>query len=107
MTTFARYSLISALTRLIAAAWRGVSNRKQIAKLQDLTDAQLQDIGLTRGDVRQALRTPLFTDPSPVLTAWARERGYRNSSFAPDLVPPVREQAAKMPESAPATQLAA
>lgn len=107
MTTFARYSLISALTRLIAAAWRGVSNRKQIAKLQDLTDSQLQDIGLTRGDVRQVLRMPLFTDPSPVLTAWARERDYRNSSFAPDLVPPVREQVAKAPVSAPAAQLAA
>ena len=42
-------------------AWR---NRKRIASLSDFDDHILADMGLTRGDVRQALDLPFAHDPA-------------------------------------------
>ena len=110
MTHFARYSLTTATARLIANAWRAMVNRKQVAKLSDLTDAQLADIGLTRSDVRRALQRSLFADPSPVLTAMARGREQHFSSIVPEVVLPARSQAANTissPAPYPVRKLAA
>jgi uncharacterized protein YjiS (DUF1127 family) len=51
------------------ALWR---NRRETRALLDMNDSQLADIGLTRDDVRHALRQPLTHDPSREL---ARARG--------------------------------
>lgn len=55
------------LTRKIAGFTRAVRGRLQVMELRDLDNAALRDIGLTRGDVNSALRTPYDRDPSLVL----------------------------------------
>ena len=57
-------------------AWR---RRKQIATLVDFDDHMLADIGLTRGDVREALELPFSHDPGRELQVRAsrnRRRGW-------------------------------
>ncbi|MEH0071518.1 DUF1127 domain-containing protein [Pannonibacter sp. Pt2-lr] len=50
--------LIHRIAGIAARAWRVVRNRHQARKLNDLTDAQLADIGLTRGTFARLLRRP-------------------------------------------------
>jgi uncharacterized protein YjiS (DUF1127 family) len=45
-------------------AWR---NRRELHRLGELTDAELQDIGLTRADLFVALAEPLGVDPTAQL----------------------------------------
>lgn len=62
------------LVALVARVWRVHRNRRKTVHLSTLTDAQLKDIGLTRGDVRRALARPFLEDPSTLLTEWATTR---------------------------------
>jgi len=62
------------LVTLVARVWRVHRNRRKVEQLANLTDAQLKDIGLTRGDVRRALALPLFADPSALLNEWSADR---------------------------------
>jgi uncharacterized protein YjiS (DUF1127 family) len=58
--------------------WR---NRRLVADMRDFDDAQLADIGLSRGDVEIALRAPISIDPTLHLIG-AREnplKGIRRS----------------------------
>jgi uncharacterized protein YjiS (DUF1127 family) len=41
-----------------------LKNRREVARLSDLDDRALKDIGLIRSDVQAALAVPLFSDPS-------------------------------------------
>jgi len=45
-------------------AFRSWQNRRRIASLSDFDDHILADMGITRGDVRQALDTPFAHDPT-------------------------------------------
>ena len=54
--------------------FRALVNRRQMGRLCDMTDSGLADIGLMRGDLHFALRTPLNVDPTARLAAVARER---------------------------------
>jgi uncharacterized protein YjiS (DUF1127 family) len=72
------------LTRLVAATtrvksvWRAIRNRRDANRLADLDDFQLRDIGLSRSDVEQALRSTGFADdPSLHLSRSARNRSRR------------------------------
>lgn len=47
-------------------------NRRAFYKLGEMSDAELQDIGLTRGDLNVALDLPLTSDPTAHLGATAR-----------------------------------
>jgi uncharacterized protein YjiS (DUF1127 family) len=59
----------------MASVWRAFRNRREINYLNDLSDSQLMDIGLTRHDVTSALNTStFFEDPSSYLTNSARRR---------------------------------
>jgi len=49
-------------------------NRSQAAALAAFDDRMLADIGLTRGDVRDASSQPLWHDPTELLRARALER---------------------------------
>ena len=49
-------------------------NRRQVARLLHWDAHMLRDIGLTPGDVRSALASPLVEDPSYRLDTMARER---------------------------------
>ncbi|WP_417675761.1 DUF1127 domain-containing protein [Roseibium sp.] len=77
MTHFARQSLTATIGHAIARAWRAYKNRREVVKLYEMSDSQLEDIGLTRGDVRRALQLPLFIDPTPVLNTWADQKRVR------------------------------
>ncbi len=51
---------------------RSIMNRMAVNKLTDMTDQQLTDIGLTRGDVVSALEAGFLDDPSMHLARAAR-----------------------------------
>ena len=64
-----------------AAAFGAWRNRRAMADMRDLDDAQLADIGLSRRDVETALSSPISVDPTLHLVR-AREnplRGVRHS----------------------------
>lgn len=58
----------------LRAVLRALVNRRQVARIGDLSDRGLADIGLMRGDLRHARRTPLGSDPTARLASMARER---------------------------------
>ena len=61
----------------LATIWRALKNRMALNPLLDLDDQQLEDIGLNRRDVEQALtRSGVLDDPYRHLSA-ARQRGRR------------------------------
>lgn len=74
MTSFATTSQTATAWAMFARVFKLLGNRRQVKHLTSLTDEQLQDIGLTRSDVRSALRLPLSSDPSVVLSRTARAR---------------------------------
>ncbi len=60
-----------------ADLWHGLKNRIALNPLLDMEEHQLADLGLTRGDVEQALnRSGVLEDPYSKLNA-ARQRGRR------------------------------
>lgn len=66
-----RPTLLGRLMRKVAnlrVALTSYSNRRQISKLMLFSDHELKDIGLTRDDVRYAMRGGRFDDPSADLT---------------------------------------
>ena len=99
MTHFARLSPTATIGHAIARAWRVFKNRRQVVKLYELSDSQLEDIGLTRGDVRRALQLPLFSDPTPLLTTWADEKRVRFSPVIQDRLPAEHDTASETPEN--------
>jgi uncharacterized protein YjiS (DUF1127 family) len=52
--------MLSAVKRMFVA----IRNRRQVARLTDLDERTLKDIGLTRSEVMAALDQPLLRDPS-------------------------------------------
>ncbi len=53
---------------------RAFKARRDMAMLASFDDRMLADIGLTRGDLRDAIAEPLWRDPSAVLVTRSRER---------------------------------
>jgi uncharacterized protein YjiS (DUF1127 family) len=51
-----------------------LKNRRDAAMLTSLDDRMLADIGLTRGDVRDAYSEPVWRDPTTILVSRAHER---------------------------------
>lgn len=73
-------------------------NRHHAAMLASLDDRMLADIGLTRGDLRDAYSEPVWRDPTAILVSRAHERranrrralgfGVAEKTFvAPSIVP--------------------
>src|SRR5262245_9860875 len=50
-----------------------VKNRREANLLAELDDRMLADIGLTRGDVRDAYSEPVWRDPTAVLVSRVHE----------------------------------
>ncbi|MCP8897562.1 DUF1127 domain-containing protein [Shinella daejeonensis] len=61
----------------IARLTRAWSNRRAIRRLNELTDRELLDLGLRRGDVAEAAAS-FFSDAGLHLTLAARERARRH-----------------------------
>ena len=51
-----------------------IKNRRDAAMLAGLDDRMLADIGLTRGDLRDAYSEPVWRDPTAILVSRAHER---------------------------------
>ncbi|HLH89773.1 MAG TPA: DUF1127 domain-containing protein [Xanthobacteraceae bacterium] len=69
----------------VVAAWR---HRGDFVLLSSLDDRMLRDIGLTRGDLNDALAEPLWRDPTAVLVRRQRERrSVRLAGAVIDLLP--------------------
>ena len=76
---------------------RFFKNRHDALTLAGLDDRMLADIGLTRGDVRDAFSEPVWRDPTAILVSRAHERrinrrrmglGLAEKTFdAPSIVP--------------------
>jgi len=74
-----------------------LKNRRDAASLSGLDDRMLADIGLTRGDVRDAYSEPVWRDPTAILVSRSHERrinrrrtalGLTEKTFeAPSIVP--------------------
>jgi len=72
--------LLSVALQRAVGYFEAVRNRRQVAKLLSWDARMLRDIGLTPGDVRSAMASPLGDDPSCRLDGIARER--RNALHA-------------------------
>ena len=82
--------IVVARTRQLA---QFVKNRRDAVTLASLDDRMLADIGLTRGDVRDAVSGPVWRDPTAILVSRAQERRVKRRrplfgpSDAPSIVP--------------------
>lgn len=84
-----------------------IKNRRDATMLAGLDDRMLADIGLTRGDLRDAYSEPVWTDPTAILVSRAHERranrrrlsiGLAEKVFdAPSIVPSVQQQMINAP----------
>ena len=61
-------NILASVLGAIAVLWRRSSNRRQIRELMDMDDRMLQDLGITRNDVRVALYADPTRDPSVELS---------------------------------------
>jgi len=69
--------------RQVGRLWRALTHRREVRQLLELTDRELQDIGLVRSDVIGALAEPMAADPSTVLLVRSVERRSRLRAVAP------------------------
>ena len=58
----------------LRAMVRALFNRPHLAELNDMTDRELLDIGLVRGDLTTVMHMPLHVDPTTQLGKLAQER---------------------------------
>lgn len=67
-----------AVANQIAKHYRSWRNRREIYRLGEMSDAQLADIGLVRGDLHVVWQTPIGIDPTEQLgrMSEARIRAY-------------------------------
>jgi uncharacterized protein YjiS (DUF1127 family) len=87
-----------------------VKNRRDATMLSGLDDRMLADIGLTRGDLRDAYSEPVWSDPTAILVSRAHERrvnrrrtsiGLAEKVFvSPSIIPPAQGQSLGTPVSA-------
>lgn len=61
---------INAVSQLVRS-WK---NRRAFCRLGEMSDAELADIGLTRGDLHVAVTSPFGEDPTTRLRSIAEER---------------------------------
>ena len=81
----------------VRAVLQTIKNRRDALVLAGMDEHMLADIGLTRGDVRDAFSEPVWRDPTAILVSRAHERrinrrrlkiGLVQKSFdAPSIVP--------------------
>ena len=95
--------MVNAVAGIVVARTREffqlIKNRRDAAVLAGLDDRMLADIGLTRGDLRDAYSEPVWRDPTAVLVSRSHERrinrrrvgiGLAEKTFdAPSIVPAV------------------
>ena len=83
-----------------ARARPDVKNRRDATILTGLDDRMLADIGLTRGDVRDAYSEPVWRDPTAILVSRAHERRINRRRVAIGLSAKVFEAPSIVPQRA-------
>jgi uncharacterized protein YjiS (DUF1127 family) len=73
----AEAGLVHAVLQFAEQTIRTWRNRKSVARLSELDDHLLSDLGLTRGDVDAVLSQPFSSDPSLQLQRIARDSRWR------------------------------
>jgi uncharacterized protein YjiS (DUF1127 family) len=91
--------LVNAVVGIVVARTRelaqSVKNRRDAVILAGLDDHMLADIGLTRGDVRDAFSESVWSDPTAILLSrvnerrTSRRRGSGSAIEAPSIVPAI------------------
>lgn len=66
---------------------KALKHRRESAMLAGFDDRTLNDIGLTRGDVRDAIAEPIWRDPTALLEDRVRERRRSARGFWPKIDP--------------------
>jgi len=80
------FGMAEVLWSPVAALVRAYKHRHDIRLLSEFDDRMLADIGLTRGDLRDAVAEPAWRDPSALLTQRVRSRrAARARGFNPDI----------------------
>ena len=121
MTTFSQTQTASLVAQVVNAITGSlvvrarqfallVKNRRDATMLAGLDDRMLADIGLTRGDLRDAYSEPVWSDPTAILVSRAHERrvnrrrvsiGLAEKVFdSPSIVPTAHAQGLGTPVSA-------
>lgn len=67
-------SLAARCVRVLARVRKIWTGRRALTRLSDFSDHELQDIGLTREDLRRVYAGPFFADPTEPLHGLARAR---------------------------------
>jgi uncharacterized protein YjiS (DUF1127 family) len=67
-------NLVSIVTAKVASLFRAVRNRREMYHLGQMSDVELADIGLRRGDLFAVSENPLGADPTGQLNALVRGR---------------------------------
>ena len=88
-------AVLGAVVRRLRQLARAAKHRRDAAILAGLDDRMLADIGLTRGDLRDAFARPLWHDPTAVLVSRVCERRANRrrpglkprATIAPSIVP--------------------
>lgn len=81
---------------MLSAVWRLYRNRRQIARLHDLDDRQLLDMGLKREDLHEALTSASFENPGSYLTRVAQPGKPLLQGSTPRLTSPWRIRPPRM-----------
>jgi Domain of unknown function (DUF1127). len=68
------------LVRTLSHILRSWSNRRAMRQLNELTEWELVDIGLTREDIALAYDGPILDDPTRRLAQIARERAKEDNA---------------------------
>ncbi len=68
---------IQDLSNKLVTRLRQIRRRRKMTRLLDLSDQMLNDIGVTRGEIDLALRSPLSTDAATELRRMSLERRKR------------------------------
>lgn len=86
-----------------------LKNRRDAASLSGLDDRMLADIGLTRGDLRDAYSEPVWRDPTAILVSRAHERRVNRRRVSIGLAETVFESPSIVPSAmnAPGTPVPA
>ena len=67
-------NLVSIVTAKVAVLFRAIRNRREMYRLGQMSDVELADIGLRRGDLFEVSEAPLAIDPTGRLSAIAARR---------------------------------
>ena len=79
-------SVAGIVVERVRAVLQIVKNRRDATILAGMDEHMLADIGLTRGDVRDAFSEPVWRDPTAILVSRAHERRINRRRFNKGLV---------------------